>query len=130
VNEDRTCANSDTPLTQAGSRPVRGAVPAADQLAEIRARIAELREREAELRDGFINGSLSTEGIEHDVVIETKLNERLNLALMREQMPPHVWAPYVIKAESRYVTVKPRAAKQDPGTVAKATASQRVAKAR
>jgi hypothetical protein len=55
------------------------------------------------LRRGFISGDLDLAGDDYVVIVEAKVNERLNLRAMREREPAHVWQPYVIAAPSVYV---------------------------
>jgi hypothetical protein len=131
MNEDRTCASSGTNLTQACSRPVRGDLPAADRLADIRARIAELREQESLPRSGFVNGTLPIEGNDYTVVIERKSVERVDLASMRQHIEERIWRPFLIRGETLYVTLrrKREASTNRKSRTAIASTASKVAKA-
>jgi hypothetical protein len=99
----------------------------ADELAHLREKIAELRQREEQLRAGFLDGALPLEGDDHIVVVERKINERLDLRRMREQqvVPESVLAPYVVTSETVYVTLRQR----DKGRIAWTAAASKVATA-
>ncbi|HLH91238.1 MAG TPA: hypothetical protein VKX28_22520 [Xanthobacteraceae bacterium] len=56
----------------------------ADRIAELRKQIATLKAEEAELRAGFIDGSLTLQGANYDVVVERKIHQRVDLRRMRE----------------------------------------------
>src|ERR1700745_3654157 len=65
----------------------------ADRLADIREQIRILKAEEEELREGFIAGDLDLDGARDDytVVVEQKVNERIDLRRMREHVPESVW---------------------------------------
>jgi hypothetical protein len=81
---------------------------AADQLADVRARIKVLEAEEAELREGFIAGTLDPVGDGYTVAIETKINERIDLAEMRQRIAERIWKPYVVEKSVTYVNVRRR----------------------
>jgi hypothetical protein len=80
----------------------------ADRLADIREQLHVLKAEELALREGFINGTLPLTGDEHTVVVETKINERIDLKAMRERVPESVWRPFVISTTANRVTVQKR----------------------
>ena len=48
-------------------------------------------------------GELDPVGDDHVVVVETKTNERINLAAMRERVAESVWKPFLISTSTSYV---------------------------
>ena len=76
---------------------------AADRLAELREQIKILEVEEKKLREGFISGDLPLEGDDCTVVVETKVNERIDLGAMREHVPEKVWKPFLISKPTAYV---------------------------
>lgn len=67
----------------------------ADRLAELRTQIAALKAEENALREGFIAGDLPLEGDEHVAVVEQKVNERIDLKAMRQNVDASIWSPYL-----------------------------------
>jgi hypothetical protein len=83
---------------------------APDRLAALRARIAALKVEEEILRQGFITGELDPVGDEYVVTVETKVNERIYLQSMRENLPEEVWRPFLVEKPVTYVNVKRKVA--------------------
>lgn len=75
----------------------------ADELADIRAQIKVLEAREEELREGFILGNLDPDGDDHVVVVETKVNERIDGRSMRQNVNEAIWRPYLISTPVTHV---------------------------
>ena len=75
---------------------------------------AKIREEEARLRSGLISGELPLEGDQYVVEVEEKINQRLDLAAMRERVDPAIWSPYLIDKPSTYVNVRKRAHPSPP----------------
>ncbi|OKO80154.1 hypothetical protein AC629_27885 [Bradyrhizobium sp. NAS80.1] len=82
---------------------------APDRLHDLRERIAELKVEEAELRAGLISGALPLDGDDFTVEIETRINERLDLAAMRAAIPESIWSPFLLSSSCIYVKTRKRA---------------------
>jgi hypothetical protein len=93
----------------------------ADRLHDIREQLHALKAEEAVLREGFINGTLPLTGDEHIVVVETKVNERLDLKAMRQHVAEAIWRPFVISTAASRVSVKPKSAPPAPTTQTRST---------
>ncbi|MBR0914891.1 hypothetical protein [Bradyrhizobium japonicum] len=87
----------------------------ADELADIRAQIKILEVREEELRAGFILGNLDPDGDDHIVVVETKVNERIDGRSMRKNLDEAIWRPYLIATPVAYVKSEQKPTKDGSG---------------
>lgn len=76
---------------------------AADRLAVIRAKIKVLAAEEAELRAGFASGDLDPVGDDHIVLVDTKVNQRIDLRAMRQHVDAAIWSPFLIATPTTYV---------------------------
>jgi hypothetical protein len=84
----------------------------ADRLADLREQLRVLKAEEESLRQAFIAGTLPLDGDDYTVSVETKVNERLDLKAMRENVPEEVWVPFLISTATHYVKTTPMKGRQ------------------
>jgi hypothetical protein len=60
------------------------------------------------LRQGFIAGALDAVGDNFVVIVERKVNTRIDGRAMREQVAESVWRPYLVEKAVDYVNVRRR----------------------
>ncbi|OKO91558.1 hypothetical protein AC629_02345 [Bradyrhizobium sp. NAS80.1] len=81
----------------------------ADRLHDLRKQISALKAAEESLRQGFISGALDPIGDQYTVTVETRTNQRINLAEMRQHVAGEIWTPYLVEKVTSYVCVRKRA---------------------